>query len=70
MGHQGALGTSRGVGAVLGCQGVYWGLAGTLGTQGPERVYCASGALGAPRGCGGLFWWCQGCIWVASGLGA
>ena len=38
----GALGASRGCRAVLGASGgvgvsmVYWGLAGTLGTQGPE----------------------------------
>ena len=32
---------------------MYWGLAGNVGTQGPEGV---SGALGAPRGCWGLLW--------------
>ena len=39
--------------------GVYWGLAGTLGTQGSEGV---SGGLGAPSGCRGPFGRCQGCI--------
>ena len=34
--------------------GVYWGLAWTLGTQGPEG-YRASGVLGAARGVGGHY---------------
>ena len=58
MGHQWALGTPRGCRGNLGASGgvgVYWGLAWTLGTQGPEGVYRASGPLGAPRGVGGLF---------------
>ena len=47
IGASGGIGASKGVGAILGCQGesggvgmsgVYWGLAGTLGTQGPEGV--------------------------------
>ena len=50
---------------------VYWGLAGTLVTQGPEGGI--RGHLGVPRGYLGLLWGireCQGCIWVASELGA
>ena len=35
--HQGAFGL-RGVGAVRGCHGVYWWLAGSVGTQGPVGV--------------------------------
>ena len=30
----------------VGVSGVFWGLAGTLGTQELERVYGASGAIG------------------------
>ena len=43
IGASGTLGAPRGVGAIWGHQGVgglrlYWGLAETLGTQGPEGV--------------------------------
>ena len=34
--------------------GVYWGLAGSIGTQGPEGYRWHKGALGAPRGCRGI----------------
>ena len=57
-----------GVGAiwgVLGCQ-VYWGLAGTLGTQGPKR-YGGIRVLGAPRGVGGCLG-VSGCIESWQGL--
>ena len=46
----GSLGASGGVGV----SGVYWGLAGTLGTW-ARRGIGASGILGAARGCWGHY---------------
>ena len=34
---------------------VYWGLAGSVGTQWPEGYRWHKGALGPPRGCWELF---------------
>ena len=42
-----------GVSGVWGMSGVYWGLAGSVGTQEPEVVWVA---FGVPRGS----WGCQG----------
>ena len=53
----GALGAPGVYGAVWGHQGVYWGLAGTLGTHGPEGYWGIRGLLGV-----GANWGCQGCI--------
>ena len=39
---------------------VYWGLAGSVGTQGLEGVWGHQG-IGVPRGRGILGW--SGCIW-------
>ena len=42
---------------------MYWGLAGTPGTQEPEGVQGGSGALGAPKNVEsvkGPFWGCKG----------
>ena len=61
MGHQGTLGAPRDVGGIRGivvsrgirgCQevegvsGVHWGLAGSVGAQGPAGVQEASGDIG------------------------
>ena len=34
--------------------GLHWGLAGSVGTQGPEGYRCHKGTLGATRGCRGV----------------
>ena len=44
--------------------GVYWGLAGTLGTHGPEGVWEHQGVLGDPRGYRG----CMGAVWGVRGV--
>ena len=59
---------------------MYWGLIGTVDTQGPEGYRDIRGHWGAPMGCQGAILevsggirrcrQCQGCIGVASGLGA
>ena len=52
----GALGAPRGCWAIRGHQGVsrsIWGLAGSVGTQGPEGYRWQKGALGDHRGVGG-----------------
>ena len=56
-----------------GVSGVYWGLAGTVDSQGPEGVYGHQGALGVPRGIGAIlgvsdFRGCRGC-WGVLGAG-
>ena len=45
------LGAIRGASQV---SGVYWGLAGSVGTQGPEGYRWHKGELWAPRGCRGV----------------
>ena len=42
---------------------MHWGLAQSVGTQGPAGVEAASGGIGAIRGC-------RGALEVAGGLGA
>ena len=39
--------------------GIYWGLAGTLGAEGPEGVYGHQGAFRLLGGVGAI-WACQG----------
>ena len=55
-----------GIGGV-GVSGLYWGLAGTVHTQGPEGYRDIWGVLGAPIGCRGLFWGIRG-HWGVRGL--
>ena len=50
----------------MGVTGVYWGLAGTVGTLRPEGVWGHQGHLEAPRGVG-QFWGCWG-VGVCWGL--
>ena len=48
--------------------GVYWGLAGTLGTQGPEQNrYRSIRGIEAPRGVR-VIWGHQGVSWRLTGL--
>ena len=54
-------------GAIVGVSGVYWQLAGTVGTAGAKR---GIGTLGAPRGCRGPFWEHQGCRGFRGVIGA
>ena len=45
---------------------MYWGLAGSVGTQGPGGSICGiRGHIGDPRGVGTI----TGCVWASEGIG-
>ena len=52
-GIRGHWGAPRGVGAILGVSGVYWGWLGLSGLRGQKGYKGIRGHLGAPRGCQG-----------------